>query len=34
MPMFRILIESRTPAEVAELLKSTSAAILDAHGLR
>jgi AcrR family transcriptional regulator len=34
MPMFRILIESRTPVEVANLLKSTCAAILDAHGLR
>lgn len=33
MPMFRILIESRTPSEVAALLKSTSAAILDTHGL-
>ncbi len=33
MPMFRILIESRTPSEVAALLKSTSAAILDAHNL-
>ena len=33
MPMFRILIESRTPLEVATLLKSTCAAILDAHGL-
>jgi hypothetical protein len=34
MPMFRILIESRTPAEVAELLKSTSAAMLDRHNLK
>jgi len=33
MPMFRILIESRTPLEVATLLKSTCAAILDTHGL-
>lgn len=33
MPMFRILIESRTPTEVASLLKSTSAAILNAHNL-
>ncbi|HTN39505.1 MAG TPA: TetR/AcrR family transcriptional regulator [Asticcacaulis sp.] len=33
MPMFRILIESRTSTEVAALLKSTSAAILDAHKL-
>ena len=33
MPMFRILIESRKPAEVAALLKSTSAAILDDRNL-
>jgi len=33
MPMFRLLIVDRTPAEVAGLLKAACAAVLDAQGI-